>query len=252
MAKKTLLEITQDILSDMNSDEVNSINDTAESLQVAGIIRSTFDNIVSGKDYPHQNTLLQLQSSGTSDRPSHMVLPEGLLTLDTLKYNVRKSTDTKDKYITIEYKEPVDFLTLTDSRVSSDTDVTTVTDLSGTSLLIKNDIAPTYYTSFDDENIVFDSYDSGVDSTLQESKTKAYGKVFPSFTFSDGFTPDLPVSLFPYLINEAKSTCFTRIKEQPDQKSEQHSITQRRKMSQEAFRLNGGVKRPNYGRQSKK
>jgi hypothetical protein len=32
MPKLTILDMTQDILSDMESDEVNSINDTVESL----------------------------------------------------------------------------------------------------------------------------------------------------------------------------------------------------------------------------
>jgi hypothetical protein len=41
MAKMTLLEIVQDILSDMDSDEVNSINDSVESLQLAQMIKST-------------------------------------------------------------------------------------------------------------------------------------------------------------------------------------------------------------------
>jgi len=38
MAKKTVLDMVQDILSDMESDEVNSISDTTEALQVAQII----------------------------------------------------------------------------------------------------------------------------------------------------------------------------------------------------------------------
>jgi hypothetical protein len=49
MAKMTLLEMTQDILSDMDSDEVNSINDSVESLQVAQIIKTTYFNIVNGR-----------------------------------------------------------------------------------------------------------------------------------------------------------------------------------------------------------
>ena len=48
----TLLEIVQDILSDMDSDEVNSINDSVESLQVAQIVKTAYYNIVDGKDYP--------------------------------------------------------------------------------------------------------------------------------------------------------------------------------------------------------
>ena len=43
MPKMSLLEMTQDILSDMDSDEVNSINDSVESLQVLGIIKNTYE-----------------------------------------------------------------------------------------------------------------------------------------------------------------------------------------------------------------
>jgi hypothetical protein len=40
LEKMTLLEMTQNILSAMNSDEVNSITDTVESLQVAEEIQN--------------------------------------------------------------------------------------------------------------------------------------------------------------------------------------------------------------------
>ena len=52
MAKMTLLEMTQDILSDMDSDEVNSIATTSESLQIAQIIKTAYYNIIDGRDFP--------------------------------------------------------------------------------------------------------------------------------------------------------------------------------------------------------
>ena len=51
MAKMNLLAMTQDILSDMDSDDVNSINDSVEALQVAQIIKTTYYNIIDGKNY---------------------------------------------------------------------------------------------------------------------------------------------------------------------------------------------------------
>ena len=42
MARMTVLEMTQDILSDMNSDEVNTINGSLEATQVAQIIKTTY------------------------------------------------------------------------------------------------------------------------------------------------------------------------------------------------------------------
>jgi len=253
MAKQTLLELTVDILSDMNSDVVNSINDTAESLQVAYIIRDTFDNIVSGKHYPHKNTLLSLEASGTTARPTHMRLPESVIHVESVRYNKKLLADTKDKYLKVLYKSPEDFLTLVNARNSDESNVETIEDLSGISLYIINDIAPTYYTTFDDEYLVFDSYDVAVDSTLQENKTQCYGAEMPSFTMSDSFIPDIPIQLFPYLLNESKSTAFLVLKQMPNQKAEQHSVSQRRRMSQDAWRATTkGISRPNYGRTSKK
>jgi len=249
--KKTLLEIVQDILSDMDSDEVNSIHDTVESQQVARVVRSTFENIVTGREYPHKNTLLKLQASGDSTKPTHMKLPENVIELLSLNYNKRALTDTKDKYSEVKYLSPDEFILKTNYRDTSKDNVVVVEE-NGVDLFILNDVAPTYFTSFDDEWLVFDSYDKAVDTTLQQNKTQCFGKVQPTFAFEDDHIPDLPVQLFPYLINEAKSTAFLVVKQMPNQKAEQHSISQRRRMSQDAWRLTKGISRPDYGRKSKK
>lgn len=248
----TLLEMTQDILSDMDSDEVNSINDSVESLQVAQIIKTTYYNIIDGRDYDFLYEMFQLDSSGTSDRPTHMKLPENILDLKYVKYNTRKSTDTKDKYTKIKYLMPEDFMELVDKRDSSKSDVTVVTDTTGISINVKNDKAPEYFTSFDDENIVFDSYNSVVESTLQKNKTQCHGKKSVTFTILDAFTPDLPVQMFSYLLAESKSVAFATLKQMPNAKAEQVSVSQKRRMSQDAWRLKNGIHYPNYGRYGKK
>ena len=248
MAKMTLLEMTQDILSDMDSDEVNSINDSVESLQVAQIIKTTYYNIIDGRDYDFLYELFQLDASGTSSRPTHMKLPENIIDLKYIKYNCKTLTDTKDKYLKIKYLMPEDFMEVVDSRDSSKSNVTVVTDPTGISINVMNDKAPEYFTSFDDENLVFDSYDSQVDTTLQNSKTQCHGKRSVAFTLSDSFTPDLPVQMFSYLLAEAKSTAFVTLKQMPNAKAEQISNSQKRRMSQDAWRVKNGIHYPNYGR----
>jgi hypothetical protein len=248
MAKMTLLEMTQDILSDMDSDEVNSINDSVESLQVAQIIKTTYYNIIDGRDYDFLYELFQLDASGTSSRPTHMRLPENIIDLKYIKYNCKTLTDTKDKYLKIKYLMPEDFMEVVDSRDSSKSNVTVVTDPTGISINVMNDKAPEYFTSFDDENLVFDSYDSQVDSTLQNNKTQCHGKRSVAFTLLDTFTPDLPVQMFSYLLAEAKSTAFVTLKQMPNAKAEQISNSQKRRMSQDAWRVKNGIHYPNYGR----
>lgn len=252
MPKMTVLDMVQDILSDMDSDEVNSINDTIEAMQVAQIIKTTYFNIMDGKNWPHLKQFFQLEASNNTARPNYMKLPENILEVVTLKYNKKNTTDLFDKMEDVKYKTPSDFLDLVNDRLSNATTTLVTTDTTGITLNILNDVAPSYYTSFDEEWIVFDSYDSTVDSTLQSGKTQCYGKVQPTFTISDAFIPDIPMQMFSYLLNEAKSTAFLILKQAPNQKAEQHSISQRRRMSQEAWRLKQGISYPNYGRKRNK
>jgi len=252
MPKMTLLAITQDILSDMSSDDVNSINDTVEALQVAGIIKTTYFNIIDGRDWPHLYQMFTLTSSGTSSRPTHMSLPETIIDVDWLKYNVKNLTTDKSAFKDVTYKTPKEFMNILDARDSKAAYVTVVIDPTLIELNIYNDRQPTYYTSFDNEGVIMDAFEVTLEATLQASKTQAYGKVYPTWTMSDTFIPDLPTQSFSYLLNEAKSTCFLRLAQEGDQKSEQHSITQRRRMSQDAWRIADPVKFVAYGRKGKK
>jgi len=249
MAKMTLLEIVQDIMSDMDSDEVNSINTTPESLQVAQIIKTSYYNIVDGTDYPFLYELFRMTASGTTARPTHMLLPEDIIDLKYIKYNSKLKSTDKDLFQVIEYKTPEEFMHLTDARDSTATaTVLKVTDPTGITINILKNKQPQCFTSFDDESLVFDSYLSSLDSTLQSSKTQCHGKRSVAFTLSDAFIPDIPVQLFSYLLAEAKSTAFVVLKQMANPKAEQTATSQRRRMSQDAWRLKNGISYPNYGR----
>ena len=45
--KSTLLQVVQSILSDMDSEDVNTISDTIEAQQVASVVEDTYFNIMS-------------------------------------------------------------------------------------------------------------------------------------------------------------------------------------------------------------
>tara|TARA_R110002020_G_scaffold133108_4_gene297059 strand:- start:14007 stop:14783 length:777 start_codon:yes stop_codon:yes gene_type:complete len=250
MAKMTLLEMTQNILSDMDSDEVNSITDTQEATQVAHIIKTSYYNIVDGTDYPFLYELFKMTASGTADRPTHMSLPEDIIDLKWVKYNNKKTAPAKDLFKEIQYKTPENFVYIVDQRDSTATNIKKVTDPTGITLNILNDKCPQYFTSFDDETIVFDSYLATLDSTLQATKSQCYGKRSVAFTLSDTFTPDLPVQLFSYLLSDAKSTAFVVLKQMANPKAEQTATSQRRRMSQDAWKIKNGISYPNYGRYS--
>ncbi|MDC0637251.1 hypothetical protein OAP25_01000 [Flavobacteriaceae bacterium] len=252
MPKLTLLDMTQDILSDMDSDDVNSINDTPDSLQVAGILKSSFYDLIDSKDsWPHLRGLMPLDSATTA-RPTHMKLPENVKELTLLKYDKRKSGETQAKYQDVEYKYPDEFLAIVNSYKTDEPNVISVTDFSDAKIAVKTDQAPQYWTSFDDEYIVFNSYDSSVETNLQQSKSQCMASRSPSWTLSDDFIPDLPDEAFSRLLAEAKAACFSRLKQLTDNKAEQQAIRQRNAMSRKSWRAAGGIRMPDYSRRGLK
>ena len=73
-AEQTVLQLTQNILSAMSSDEVNSISDTVESMQVATILQNKYYDIVSRDALPAHDQLFLCQ-----DHPTNLLKHQFLL-----------------------------------------------------------------------------------------------------------------------------------------------------------------------------
>ena len=250
--KLTLLEMVQDILNDLDSDEVNSISDTTEALQVAQIVKTTYYEVLAGREWPHLKEMLPLDAVGDLTRKTSLKLPETVTELIWLNYNKIKTGETKIRWDEVKYLYPDEFMLKLNGRDSDATNTETMTNPNGVTYVIRNDKAPSTWTSFDDEYIVFDSYDSAVDTTVQSSKSQAYAYKTPAWTVSDAFIPDLPGEAFSLLLSEAKSVASLKLNQVADEKAEQQSKRQRRRMSTKAFRAEGGIRYPDYGRGSKK
>lgn len=213
MAKETLLEIVQDILSDADGDEVNSISDTIESDQCARVVRTVFNNIVDGSDFEHHDTIIRLNATSAST-PNVMTRPEGLYDIQWIKYNSFETAGDDQEYETITYMRPVDFFELTSRRTASDSDVSEIALDSGHSMLVKTAQAPKYWTMMEDyDDIIFDAYDSDLETNLQNSKSLAFGTVKPTLALTDAATADLPKNLFNRLKNEARALYFDLYKD---------------------------------------
>lgn len=252
MAKMTLLEIVVDILNDLDGDEVNSIDDTFESQQVAQIVKSTYIAMMSNRNWPHQMKLVSLVASGNNALPTHVTVQDPVKEMVSVNYNKVRDGETRRKYQPMRWLEPDDFLRHTNRRNSDENNIDIITDPSGVELLIRNDLAPTYYTSFNDSTLVFDSYDNAVDDTIQESKIQARAYVMNSWVHLDDAIPDLPDEAFTALLEEAKSRAALKLRQQPDQKAEQESRRQQAWLARKDWRVKGGIKYPDYGRGSNK
>lgn len=245
---KTVLEIVQDVLNETNGDNVNSISDTEESEQVARTLKQVYEDLVSHTNWPHTLRLAQLVSYADSNFPTHMRLPANVKRIVSVSYDKRKVSETKRAYREVQYLDPDMFLHKLNVRDSTSDDVRTVVDTSGIELLIYTNKAPDYYTSIDDTTLIFDSYDSEVESTLTVSKVQLMGYIIPAFTVSDTFVPDIPVDAFSLVLNETISRCQFRQRQIQDAKAEQEASRQSRFLSRQSWRVNGGIKFPDYGR----
>lgn len=246
--KQTLLELVQDILSDIDGDEVNSIADTEESEQVARHVRAAYRAIVSNTNWPHTRRAVALDPRSDSNFPTHMIVREEVKEMISIRYNTVDAGDTRRQYTLMKYYDPDEFLRRTNKMNNDEANVDIIIDDSGIELLIVNDKDPVFYTSFDDVNLIFDSYDSAADSTLQSSKFQAQGYIIPSFTITDSFTPDLPVDGFALLYEESVSRCQFKMRQFQDQKAEAESQKQSRWLSRKNWVVEGGIKYPDYGR----
>jgi len=246
--RRTLLDMVQEIQSDLDLDEIESIDDTMESEQIVVIVKATYYAMMSNRNWPHLRRSIQIEPYSDVTKPTHMKIQDEIKELCFLNYNKANATDTRKKYSEVTYLQPDEFIHKTNQNDDSQSYVTAVTDPGGIDLFVRNDTAPKYYTSFDDSTLVFDSYDSAVDSSLQESKVQAQAYVVPAWSSADDFIPDLPDDAFTALVEEAKSRASLRLRQVADQKAEQESGRQNKWLARKARRVAGGIPYPDYGR----
>ena len=248
--KRTVLDMVQDILSDADSDEVNSINDTVEAMQVARIIRTTYEEIISSRQWPHLSQLTSLTPASDILTPTHFTISDDVQYIEWIKYNNRLSATDKEAWVDLVYLQPKDFLDLVQARNSTDTNTQVVDDSTAGNLLITLDKQPQYWTTFDDSTIIMDSIDNTItgQSTLTAERVQASAYVEPPFSLLDTFIPDLPSKSFSYLLAESKSVAFATLFQEASSKEEQKSRRQRIYTARNSRSQNKAVRTPDYGR----
>jgi hypothetical protein len=220
--KYTLLELTQRILGSMDSDEVNTIGETSESLEVAHIIKECYFDIVGKMDLPEENQIFQLTPSADNTKPTLMFLPGTVMDLQSVKYNISENL-TDPNYADVFFL-PLDEFVQRNFSLSTDMDeVETMeveTDRGDFLFKFMNDRHPSYYTTIDDNTLIFDSYDAEVEDTLTAIRTLCWGQVVPTWEMDDTFIPDLDPRQFQFLLQASKAQAFVELKQIENPKAE--------------------------------
>lgn len=232
MFKMTLLEMVQNIASALDTDEISSITDTTESLQIAEVIKETFYEQFNNIFVPELRGLIKLSDVNDITRPNYLKIPSNLSKLDWIKY---KDFRNANKFTEVDYIDPEDFLDRQLQYSVSGSNLFLTTDPSGVTYYVRNDGRPRYYTMFDDEYIVFDSYDVTHEAIMQSSNTIAFGQKANQFLLEDNYIPPLDANLFPLLLAESKAVCFVNLKQISSAKEEQRARRQRIRMQNDQF-----------------
>lgn len=246
--KKTLLELVQSILAKIESDNVNSISDTDESDLVTTLVIDTYWDMIADNVIPDNYEVFRFTGIADSTRPTHLLMPADVSEVCTFKYNKSEDGTTTD-YRDVHWKDPRDFLDHVMRRNSEDANVLGVTTLDNSvPLLVYSNKHPTYFTSFDNEYVVCDSYDSTVDTTLQTSKTLAYGEIIPTVTRSDSFQFDMDQKYFPMLLSECITRASFSMKGLADPIMDRQARRHRYMKNAEKYKLSGPKRGRQYGR----
>lgn len=270
--KMTNLDYVQNILSSLGSDEVNSVSDTTESLQVLTVLKTAYFNMVGRLHLPEHGQLIQLDASTDETMPVLMYIPAEVTHLQWLKYfnNTPVGTDDDSGFqhdlnvdITSDGNSTVappgynyinilpirEFIDMTNSFNPSNSNVLSFTFTDSNNgfpgnytFYYKNNKSPQFCTIIGDYYVIFDGYDATTDTTLQSSKTMGYGEITPTWGDTDIFIPNIDDDQVPLLLNEAKSLAYFELKQSVHTKAEQEAKRQWSSVQRDKSIIN----RPSY------
>lgn len=232
---KTLLATVQRVLDKLNLDPVNSIDDTEDSLIIAREAETTFYDMLARADWPDTIDIVEVDSVSDLTNPTALRLAEDISYIDSLRYDVTLATDANRIIRKIFWLEPEDFLEKIYSRNTSNTNVVE-TVYKNIPLYIINDKMPEFYTSFDNELLILDSYDADTEDTLNGSKTICKAKTLPSWLHDDLFEIPTQDSVYPMFLASLTSACAQYLNSTISQEDERRQYRGISRMRRESIR----------------
>jgi len=223
---KTVIEYVQYCLTTMDSDQVDAIAETEESMQVAELLKEVYYEFINRDDWPWLERGLQVAGAGDTTNPTKLILPDNVKDVLQLRY---KREDGKLQQI--KYLAPSTFLDHYGNGQNRDSDLE-VQVQPGLTVFVGTEKDPDFWTSFDDDIVICNSYNSDRETTLNGSNVSSWGSFIPEFQVSDLFEPTIPRHLEPTLqahLNEAAHIYYKQQESSPDQQRALRQMSQARR-----------------------
>lgn len=201
----TLLDMVNACLIDINRPTVETVGGSVDAMKVEQIYKQIYLSLIARKLWPFRKEVISLDSISDVNRPVVMSIPDNVERIEEVLYGY-------DRHVPITYVEPEQFLA---SHQADGTNKIEVTVSSKGRVFVSNDAAPTCWTSFDDKEIVFNSYDSSKEDTLNSSNCMAIGFVVPSWPTDGDGRVDIPIRHYAMYDAIARAACHEKIRKEP-------------------------------------
>lgn len=249
MAKKTLLKVLQLVSEAISGDEIDTIGETDEAFDIMNIIETTYDEILDRQEWEFlKDRTLRLKTRDVTDtKLFNLGIPSDVTALQVVKYRADSG-----KFPTMKYMEPISFLEMLDGRNPADSNVTAIANDDGVLLNIITDKPPTFYTSFDEENLSFDSFDSARGTGAIPGDSVIVANIKPVMDFTDPTAKfPIPERMHTLLINEAIATAAVRLRQTQDPRAERISSRQHIRLKQLESITGKDLKVKRHGRRTR-
>lgn len=244
---RTLLYLVQRVLEKLDLDVVNSINDSPDAILIAREAEDTYYDLVNRNEWPERYDLINVESVGDTNNPTALRLSTDTLNILSLRYDVTTADDTDTIYRELIQLDPEDFLDKVYSRNDSET-TTTTASYKGLDIYVYNDQMPTYFTVFDNEFLVLDSWDSAVETTVQGTKSVVRGSTIPTFETTDAYVLPVDITTFPLYLAEVTAAASLALNGTNDAESERRRNRGISRLRRSANRTGTQSTRNNFGR----
>ena len=250
MPKKTLLQIVQKVAQKINADEVTGFDeDSVEILDIRDMCLEVLEDLSIRNDWEFLKDQLMPLEAGTNE--IELSIPANVKKVQTVRYRFTDA-GVQSGFRTLHYQCPDEFLQRLQNNRPTEPDTATVV-INGIELYPRTNRQPRYWTSFNEETIVLDSYDAAENPTgVDATDSTILATINLDFTGSDqeDWVAPIPEQLFTLWEQECVAEGFVQFRQAENPRAERRSrrsyIQQIRK--EPVTNKDEGSKEVNYGR----
>ena len=248
--KKTLLQIVQAMSRGINGDEISTLTDgSIETEDLTSLALDVLKDIISRNDWEFLRDRPMKLEAGTY--AIELAIPDTVQRVQTVRYR-RMMGGVQNGFATLRYLPPEDFVKQLQSGNPAEPNRVTVT-VNGVEMYPYTNRHPRYWTSFDEKNVVIDSYDVDQNPTgVDPDDSAILATIYLDLTGSDdgAWVAPIPDKLFQLWEQEAIAEASVNMRQAENPRAERKA---RRSYIQQikrepVTRRDEGSQEVNYGR----